>query len=158
MLIEDLPTNNVSSVNWEWLTLLVPLTIWIPSKFPKVLLNSNLWLRESAIVMSKRGDRGHLRCKPFLLLKNVVGWPLIRDDIHGEPVHTAIHYMKVEIKLNLFRKLKRNECLRWSKEFSISNLTTMPLSLFDILECVASCTSTMLSIICLLCIKLPWFE
>jgi hypothetical protein len=56
------------------------------------------------------------------------------------------------------RTENRKECLTQSKEFTISSLTTIPRALDFLLECMASCTSTILSVICLSFKKPPWFS
>jgi len=156
-IIRDaLPSKSVSSMNWEWLILLVPLTIWILGKFPTTLYDLIFQLRDSTIIMNKRGNRGHPCLNPSLLWKKYVGHLLTCGVIHDELIQDVIQWIKVWMKPNLLNTLKINTYLSQSKAFFISNFSIIPSSLTIKLEWIAYCTKIMLFVICLLCINPPW--
>jgi hypothetical protein len=62
----------------------MPLTILIPGKLLETPSTSSLWLRDSAMIINKRRERGHPCLRPLLHWKREASQPLIDGAIQGE--------------------------------------------------------------------------
>ena len=87
--------------------------------------------------------------KSCCCLNKIVGLPLTKEEIQGKIMHAFIHLLnwgdKPKFESTSNRKLSRT----LSKVLVMSNLSIIPFSLQVTLECIASCTRTILYVICL---------
>jgi hypothetical protein len=112
------------------------LTIFIPGRFP-INLSCSIasYSRIQPLEYKADGERGHPCLNPRLIWKKGTILPFTSGEIHGVLMQEdAIHLMTKGLKPNLCMTLKRNECLTQSKEFSMSILIIIPLSLLALLK------------------------
>ena len=148
--VDALPNNTMSSTKREWFIVFTPLAILSLVMFLSFLCFSKALLKISAIIIYRKGERGHPCLRPLVLWKNSLGLPFMRGAIQGVEMQAWMTSVISLENSSFLRTAIRYGRLTLSNAFAISNLIMIPFSFLCILECTTSCTIITLSMICLL--------
>lgn len=153
---DALPNNRVSFAKREWVTEICDFGILMPCHMFWEDFIFIIWLRASAIIIKREGDKGSPCLTHWVEEEKPDGVPLIITEKIALEMHALIYLHHFIEKPNLLRTLNKNSHLSLSYAFIISSLTTKADRLCELTECKTSWATSAPSTVSLLGTNLPY--
>lgn len=157
IIIEDPPIDRVSSVNCECFMFFTPSPNLISVINPILWLWSKALMKDSAMRIKGKGEKGQPCLSPLMDWKKTEGLPLIKGVIQGLDMQFWMSKLKSSLNPIFLKTTNKKECFTLLKEFSRPFFKTKPFSPLLTLEWMASCTRRIDSFICWFARNPPWF-